>query len=110
MLNLAHQINRSNDPADIALQYGYRSIKRNYLECLNNDLKTQSYTSEFYDHDLVRMADSIFNSAMRNKEWMDSSAVIELKHSLRTAIDSAQSDYIRNKYERLEQSLSNVNH
>ncbi|HEY9489871.1 MAG TPA: hypothetical protein VIQ51_16145, partial [Chryseosolibacter sp.] len=97
MLNLAHEINRSTDPADIALQYGYGAIKGNYLACLNNDLKTQSYTSDFLAQDLERMADSIYNSVMRNKEWMDSSAVSELKYSLRLVMDSTSSDHIRNK-------------
>jgi len=106
MLNLAHKINRSDDPADIALQYGYRSIKGNYLTCLNNDLKTQSHTSEFADQDLERMADSVFNSVMRNKEWMDSSEVSELKVSLHLVMDSTASDYIRSKYKRLEEFLS----
>lgn len=105
MLNLAHKINRSDDPSDIALQYGYRSIKENYLECLNNDLKTQSYTSEFLNQDLERMSDSIFNSVMRNREWMDSSAISKLKLSLHLVMDSASSDYIRNKYRSLEESL-----
>lgn len=105
MLNLAHQINRSDDPADIALQYGYGSIKQNYLDCLSTDLKTQSHTSEFAEKDLERMADSIYTSVMRNKEWMDSSAVSELKHALRAVMDSTSSDHIRNKYQDLRKSL-----
>lgn len=105
MLNLAHEINRSDDPADIALQYGYRSIMENYVACLSNDLKTQSYTSAFYDHDLERMADSIFNSVMRNRKWLDSSTVSKLKTSLHLVMDSTSSDYIRNKYKNLEERL-----
>lgn len=106
MLNLAHEINRSDDPADIALQYGYGAIKGNYLACLNNYLQTQSYTSEFPDQDLERMADSIYNSVMRNKAWMDSSAVSELKRALRLVADSSSSNRIRNKYKNLEKSLA----
>lgn len=105
MLNLAHKINKSDDPADVALQFGYNSIKENYLTCLHNDLKTQNRTSEFLKPDLDRMADSIYASVMRNKEWMDSSAVSELKRSLQFVMDSTSSDHIRNKYKTLERSL-----
>jgi hypothetical protein len=108
MVNLAHEINKSDDPADIALQYGYAPIKESYLAALNTDLKTQSYTNAFDDQDLERMADSIYNSAMRNKEWMDSNAVNRLKHSLRIVMDSTSSDYIRSKYETLEKSLTKI--
>ena len=110
MLNLAHEIDRSDDPADIALKYGYGAVKRSYLACLNNDLQTQSFTSEFLDRDLERMADSIYSSVMRNREWMDSSAVGELKHSLRLVMDSTSSDHIRNKYKSLENSLPIINY
>jgi hypothetical protein len=105
MLNLAHQINKSDDPADAALQYGYPSIKANYLTSLSNGLKTQNSTSEFLERDLNRMADSISASVMRNKEWMDSAAISELKRSLHSVMDSTSSDYIRSKYQSLEKSL-----
>lgn len=106
MLTLAHEINRSDDPADIALRYGYESIKGNYLGCISNDLRTQSYTSEFSEEDLRRMADSIFNSVVRNRGWMDSTAVSELRRSLRLVMDSTSSDYIKDKYRSLEELLS----
>jgi hypothetical protein len=106
MVALAQKINRSDNPADIALRYGYDEIKENYLTCLSTDLKTQSYTSEFLDHDLDRMADSIYSSVMRNKDWMDSSDVSELRRSLRLVIDSTSSASIRKKYGSLESSLS----
>ncbi len=105
MVDLVHEINKSDDPADVALQYGYNSIKKNYTTCLNNDLKTQSNTSQFPEKDLDRMADSIYVSVMRNREWMDSTEVSELKQSLRLVMDSTSSDYIRNKYKSLEESL-----
>lgn len=106
MLNLAHQINRSDDPADQGLKYGYEFIKGNYLACLKNDLKTQSFTSDFSERDLEKLTDSVYNSVIRNKEWMDSSAVSELKQSLRLVIDSSSSRYIHNKYTSLEKLLS----
>jgi hypothetical protein len=105
MLNLAHKINNSQDPADIALQYGYKSIKENYLISVDNGLKTQGNTSEFLKADLDRMADSIYTSVMRNKEWMDSNVVSEVRRSLHLVMDSTSSEYIRNKYKSLEKSL-----
>lgn len=104
-LNLAQEIKNSDDPADIALQYGYPSIKRAYLECLNNYLQPQSYASAV-DEDMGRMVDSIHQSVIRNKAWMDSSTILELKHALRLAMDSTSSDGLRNKYRRLENHLS----
>ena len=105
-LNLAHEINKSDDPADIGLRYGYRSIKRAYLECLNNYLQPRSYALQFADEDMARMVDSIHQSTMRNKTWMDSSEVQKLKNSLQLAIDSTSSSALRDKYERLENHLS----
>jgi len=108
--NLANEINKSDDPPDIALQYGYGSIKRAYLECLNNYLQPQAYGSAFADEDNERMVDSIHQSVMRNRKWMDSSAVTELKHSLRSVMDSTSSTRTRDKYKRLEKSLVISNH
>jgi hypothetical protein len=105
-LNLAHEINRSDDPADIALQYGYPSINRAYLECLNTYLQPPNYASEFEGPDMERMVDSIHQSMMRNKEWMDTSTVNQLKHSVRSVMDSTSSGQLRDKYERLENDLS----
>jgi hypothetical protein len=105
-LNLAHEINRSNDPADIVLQYGYPSIKRAYLECLNTYLQPLNYASEFESPDMERMVDSIYQSMMRNKDWMDTSVVNQLKHSVRSAMDSTSSGQLRDKYRRLENDLS----
>lgn len=105
-LKLAHEINRSDDPADIAMQYGYRSIKGAYLECLNDYLQPGIDGSAFTEQDMQRMVDSIHQSVARNREWMDSSAVTELKHSLRSVMDSTSSTLIRNKYTRLEKSLA----
>lgn len=105
MVNLAHQINRSQDPADVALQYGYESIKENYLTSLYTGLKTQRNTSGFPDPEVEGMADSIYASVTRNREWMDPGTLSELSKSLHAVIDSTSSDYIRNKYKTLEEWL-----
>ena len=105
MVNLALEINKSNDPTAVVLKQGVKSIKIDYLDCLTTDLKTQSHTSQFLKKDLDTMADTVYASVMRHKEWMDSSAVNDLKQSLHLVMDSTSSDHIRNKYTTLEKSL-----
>lgn len=106
MVNLAHKINDSEDPADAGLKSGYRTIKDNYLSSLHNDLETQSHTSRFLTRDLDRMADTIYVSVLRNKPWMDSRAIEGLNRSLQLVLDSTASDHIRNKYTSLKKSLN----
>jgi hypothetical protein len=105
MLNLATEIYQSDDPTAAALKYGYKTIKKDYLYCLANELKTQSRTSQFRQEDLNRLADSVYRSVTRNKEWMDSSAIKDVKRSLRLVMDSTSSDYIRHQYTTLEKLL-----
>jgi hypothetical protein len=87
------------------LKYGYKNITMNYLSYLTTELKSQSRTSQFLKKDLERMADSVYTSVMRNKEWMDSIAINDVKQSLRLVLDSTSSEYVRNKYTALEKSL-----
>jgi hypothetical protein len=105
MVALAQEINKSNDSTAVALQYGYKSIQMNFLNCLTTDLKAQSRTSQFLKRDLDRMADTVYASVLRNKEWMDSSAINNLKKSLSLVMDSTSSDYIRDKYASLQKAL-----
>ena len=105
MVNLAQKINASDDPADRALQYGYESIKNNYLTSLYADLRTQSKATQFLKQDLDRMSDTIYSSVMRNQQWMDSSEINALTRTLNVVIDSTSSDYVRSKYQRLAESL-----
>lgn len=102
---LANEIIRSDDPSDVALHYGYNPIKRAYLECLNQYLQPKSNAWEFADQDMERMIDSIHQSVIRTKEWMDATAVNELKQSLRSAMDSTSSARLRDKYKFLENQL-----
>lgn len=106
MVKLAHKINDSKDPADAGLKSGYHAIKDNYLSSLQNDLETQSHTSQFLTRDLDRMADTIYVSVLRNKPWMDSRAIEGLNRSLQLVLDSTASDHIRNKYSSLKKSLN----
>lgn len=105
MVNLMHEINESDDPADVGLQYGHKFIIENYLTSLHTDLKAQRSTPDFLEPDQERLTDSIYASVMRNKEWMDSLTLSELTQSLHAVIDSTSSNYIRNKYTDLEKLL-----
>ena len=104
--NLAREIQESDDAADVALQYGYPFVKRSYFQCLNKYLQPPSYTLPLADTDMEIMLDSIHQSVMRNKAWMDSSTISELKHALRLATDSTSSGELKDKYRRLENYLS----
>lgn len=108
ILKLAREINESDDPADIVLRYGYVSIKSAYLAYLKNYLQPATYGPENFNEDLEKLSDSICHSVLRNREWMDSSAVSTLRQSLRLAMDSISSDEIRDKYMRLDESLASV--
>ena len=105
MLRLAQEINKSDVPTAVALQYGYKSIQMNFLNCLTNDLKVQSRTSQFLKRDLDRMADTVYAAVLRNKSWMDSRTISDLKKSLNLVMDSTSSNHIRSKYTSLQKAL-----
>lgn len=105
MLNLAHKIVKSEDPADVALQYGYNSIKDNYLTSLYTGMRTQRSPSEFTNQEMEWMADSIYASVSRNIVWMDGGVRSELRDSLNSVIDNTSSLYVRNKYRALGKAL-----
>ena len=109
---LANEINQSHDPLDVALQYGYPSIKRAYLECLNNYLQPRSYVhardywQKFSDGDMERMIDSVRRSFMRNRAWLIDNDIQELRHSVNSVVDSTSSERIRERYKTLAKDLS----
>ncbi len=105
MLKLARQINKSEEPADVALQYGYNSIRDNYLTSLYTGLKTQRRVSGSAARESEWAADSLYASISRNVEWMDSDTRGELERQLNAVIDSSSSEYVRNKYKALAESL-----
>lgn len=105
MLKLAHKINKSDEPADVALQYGYNSIRDNYLTSLYTGLKSQRRVSGSAIREAEWVADSLYASISRNLEWMDSDTRSELEEQLNAVMDSTSSDYVRNKYKALDESL-----
>lgn len=105
MVQLALAIQDSDEPSAVALQYGVPSIKSNYLASLKTNLKTQSNSSHSPETDLDALADSVYSSVMKNKEWMDSAARSELKSAIHLILQSPSSDHVRDKYTQLESAL-----
>jgi len=107
MLDLAYKINNSNVPGDIMMQSGFQSIQYLYYSGVIEVLKDQKNTSKYFENDLEVLTDSVFNSVLKNKNWLknDSTAISELKNALQIVMDSTSSDYIRNKYDKLTNNL-----
>ncbi len=105
MLNLAYEINKSDDPGDMLMQSGFHSIQYLYISGVIDVLKEQAKTSKYFKNDLEVLTDSVTISVMKNKDWMDSTAVNDLKQALEVVVDSTSSDYIKNKYIELSEML-----
>jgi len=103
---LANQINESEAPEDKALRFGYPSIKRAYLDCINNYLQPRILDLEFSEADMKMMIDSIHQSLTRNKKWFDNTEIIKIKAVLHSVKDSTSSHQLRDEYSRLANSLS----
>ena len=105
MLDYADKIQKSDDPEDVYMRSGDRSIREMYIGYILVTLKIQEDTTPYTKEDLERVADSISTSIERNKDWMDSIATNLLKQSMETVMDSTSSDYIKNKYRILSDLL-----
>lgn len=105
LLVLADEINESEDIEDINMQYGYRSVQMIYIAGLNYVLENQKHTSQYLNDDLKILTDSLTNSVLRNKDWMDSIITNDLKQALNVVIDSTSSNYIKEKYSMLIESF-----
>jgi hypothetical protein len=105
MLDLAHKINASDNPEDIALQSGYSTIQYSYGTMLSMGFEIQKKSSIYQADDLGILADSISKSVIKNKIWMEASIRETLKHQINSVIDSTSSEYIKNKYYTLIESI-----
>lgn len=106
IVNLGRKVQASDDPEDIALRPGYKSIKRAYLAYMMIYLQPANFRAGFPEDDLKVLTDSIHHSVLRNTDWMDSSELAGLRSSLRALGDSAASPGIRDKFRYLEKSLA----
>ena len=105
MLDLAKEINESEDIIDISMQSGYRSIQMIYLFGLEDVLENQKHSSQYLNEDLETLTDSLTNSVLRNKDWLASTDIKDLKQALLVVIDSTSSNSIKEKYGMLMETL-----
>jgi hypothetical protein len=101
MLDLAYQINASDDPADIRMQSGYPAIQYTYMATLFQALKEQSRVSIYRTKDLEALGDSIALSIKRNMFWFDQDDAEQIKQKMRVVMDSLSSAKIRDGYDRI---------
>jgi len=105
MVELQKEIMASDDPLDVMLQPGAPGIRSNYISSLKNALNIQSYASHFLDEDLALLTDSLSASMVRNRSWMDSLSVEELKSYINIVLDSTSSQYVQARYGILKEKL-----
>lgn len=105
MIDLAHEINNSDVPSDINMKSGYRSIQVIYITSIKEILENQKHTSQYLIEDLEILTDSLSNSVLRNRNWMDSTLTNDLRLALLSVIDSTSSNYIKEKYGMLIEKL-----
>lgn len=98
MLDLADEINKSEVPADIAMQSGYESIQVIYLSGLGQTLENQKYVSRYRKEDLEVLTDSISSSVRKNMSWFDKDMSEILKQKMHAVIDSTSSEKIKTEY------------
>jgi len=105
MIDLAHEINESEDPADVRMQRGYRDIQDLYVMDLTDQLRRQLQTSEYPEKALELLTDSVSSSVRRNKVWFDEDDSEKIRQAMLTVIDSTSSRKIINDYRDLIEIL-----
>lgn len=105
MVGLTKYIMASRDPYDVALKSGVPQVKADCVSSMINLLNLQSHTSQFMQEDLEMLTDSLSASILRNKDWMDSSSIHQLKKSIDVVLDSTSSDYVKSKYHSVQDQL-----
>lgn len=101
MIDLAHQINESDDRIDISMRRGYPAMQYSYMAMISSVLNEQSYFSQYREKDLEILSDSVAASIKRNMSWFDPHTAKIIKDNLRVAVDSSSSESIRDAYGRL---------
>ncbi len=101
MLDHGEKLRNSVDPVDQSMLEGFPTIQENFVSLLQNTIALQSNSSQFLATDIAAASDSIYLSILRNKDWMDSNAIENLKNAINVAIDSAATEAIKSKYTEL---------
>ncbi len=105
MIRIADKIQVSEEPGDIKMRQGDKSIRKMYVTGLVKTLELQSNASQFSQRDLDVVTDSLAAAILKNKSWMDSSEISDVKRSIGVVIDSIDTDYTRNKYKEIADHL-----
>jgi len=101
MLDLGNEINNSIYPSDIAMQSGYPSIQKMYINLLTEILVKQQQTSLYPKKTLELLSDSISNSIRKNMGWFDEGASTIIKQEILTVIDSTSYQKVDKNYKDL---------
>jgi hypothetical protein len=98
MIDLAHQINESDDRRDISMQQGYPTIQYTYMAMVTGILNEQRFVSHYDEKDLEVLSDSIVSSVERNRIWFDQPTAAIIKEKLGIVADSTSSAHIKEIY------------
>lgn len=105
MLDLGNELNKSEDPSDVAMQSGVLEIQKMYIDLLAEVLGKQQHTSRYPKQTLELLSDSLSNSVRINMGLFDEDASEMIKQEMLTVIDSTSSRKIRNNYRELIEIL-----
>ena len=105
MLYLGNELNKSEDPSDVAMQSGVPVVHKMYIDLLAEVLRKQQHTSRYPKQTLELLSDSLSNSIRINMGWFDEDASEIIKQEMLTVIDSTSSRKIRNNYRELIEIL-----
>ncbi len=105
MLDLAYEINLSENKDARCMKSGLPAVQHLYEKMLIYVLKEQAHTTSYAADDLETLGDSISAAIQKNSDWFDSMTVALLRSELMTVAGSSVSEKLRNKYTELSRML-----
>jgi hypothetical protein len=105
MIDLAHQINESDDKRDISMRQGYPTMQYTYRAMVTGILNEQRYISRYFKKDLEVLGDSIASSVEKNKFWFDQPTAGIIKEKMGVVVDSTSSAHIKETYSSIMNTL-----
>lgn len=105
MLDIGYQINESVDENDMVMQSGFPGIQSRYINTVSFILEIQERDSLFEPEDLERLSDFLSSSILLNKDWMEGSAIEDVKQQVQKLIVNSSSEYVIKQYNNLIESL-----
>jgi len=105
MLDIGYQINESVNENDMVMQSGFPGIQSRYINTVSFILEIQERDSLFEPEDLERLSDFLSSSILLNKDWMEGSAIEDVKQQVQKLIDNSSSEYVIKQYNNLIESL-----